>query len=317
MKFIGVNQVTLPLPFRLDHVHCYLVKGENGWTIVDSGIHTEETREAWERAFLTYNINPYKDIEKIVLTHYHPDHFGFAGVLQEWTGACVHMSKGGEMLARSTWTEERYRENRKFYCKNGLPDRINEELAENDQIYFSRVRPFPSKIKIIDGDSIMLGGLSFEVITTPGHAEGHLCFYQSEKRILFAGDSLLKKITPNISYHGYGEWNPLASFFQTLEKLKGLDVAVALPGHGPIFQDVDTRIEELMVHHELRLEQILGLIESKCTAWEICKKLFHRELSTHEIRFAMGETVAHLNYLQEKGRIDQEVDSKGTIFYVR
>lgn len=317
MDFKDIYQITLPLPFRLDHVHCYLVKGENGWTIIDSGLHTESTKNTWKKAFRTYRIDPKKDIEKIVLTHYHPDHFGFSGSLQEWTGAIVHMSAIGAERARTTWTEQRYIENRQFYRENGLPEELNQELAKNDQVFFLRVRPFPSTVEPIEGTTFLIGDAPFEVISTPGHAEGHFCFYHRETQILIAGDLLLKKITPNISYHGYGDGNPLASFLQSLEKMKEYDIRFVFPGHGPIFQDAHDRIQKLVDHHQIRLTQIIDIIQVESTGWQICKKLFNRELSTHEIRFAMGETMAHLRYLQEEGQIKQASDPSGTIFFTR
>jgi len=317
MDLKDIYQITLPLPFRLDHVHCYLVKGENGWTVIDSGLHTEGTRKAWEKAFLSYSIDPKKEIEKIVLTHYHPDHFGFAGSLQEWTGASVHISAVGKDRALSNWTEQRFIENRHFYRINGLPEEMNQELAKNDQVFFSRVRPFPRNFEVIEGADIPISDGTFEVIPTPGHAEGHLCFYHREKQILIGGDLLLKKITPNISYHGYGDSNPLASYFQSLEKLKGYDIQVIYPGHGPIFKDAHARIQELMNHHKKRLTQITQLVQGECTGWQICKQLFNRELSIHEIRFAMGETMAHLRYLLEEGEIKQESAPSGMNFYMR
>ena len=317
MDFKDIHQITLPLPFRLDHVHCYLVKGVNGWTVIDSGLHTELTRKAWEQAFSTYSINPKKDIEKIVLTHYHPDHFGFSGSLQEWTGATIHMSKVGRTRAFSTWTEERYHGNRRFYRTNGLSEEMNRELEKNDQAFFSLVRPFPHKIEVIDEVMTFIGDAPFEVIPTPGHAEGHLCFYHREREILIAGDLLLKKITPNISYHGYGDPNPLAMFLQSLEKMSQYDISVVLPGHGPIFQDARVRIQEIVDHHLQRLDQILQFIQGEYTGYQICKWLFNRELAIHEVRFAMGETMAHLRYLQETGQIKQVSDPNGIILYMR
>lgn len=317
MDNTGIHQVTLPLPFKLNHIHSYLVKGGNGWTIIDAGLHTEQSIHAWKQAFVSYKIDPVKDIEKIILTHYHPDHFGFAGVLQEWTGVNVHMSEVGRERALSTWTEQRYKENRKFYRTNGLPEELNLELAKNDQAFYPLVRPLPRKIEVIKEGAISIGDSVYEAILTPGHAEGHLCFYHRDKQVLIAGDLLLRKITPNISYHGYGDANPLASFFQSLEKMKQYEIQMAYPGHGPIFHDVQKRIEELLKHHQERLTQVFELIEGEYTAFQICKKLFNRELSTHEIRFAMGETIAHLRYLEVEGQIRQEVDSSGTIYYTR
>ncbi|RKD22623.1 hypothetical protein BEP19_10200 [Ammoniphilus oxalaticus] len=316
-KTVGIHQVTLPLPFRLDHVHCYLAQGNNGWTIIDSGLHTEETEQAWKRVFREYKIDPRRDVERIVLTHFHPDHFGFAGTLQEWTGAAVHMSKQGKAQALSTWTEQRYKENRRFYRVNGLPEHLNQEMAKNDQMFFSLTRPFPQDIQVIEQTAVPIGDHLYEAISTPGHAEGHLCFYQPERKILFGGDLLLKKITPNVSYLGKGDDNPLASFLVSMEEVKKREIEVTLPGHGPIFHDTHDRIEQLIDHHQQRLRELFNLIDQELDAYQICQKLFRRELSIHEIRFALGETIAHLRYLQEASQLTKRVDANGTILYMR
>lgn len=312
-----IHQLTLPLPFRLDHVHSYLIKGKNGWTIIDAGLHTAETKKTWERAFALYNIDPTRDVERIILTHFHPDHFGFSGALQEWTGAKVHMSSVGKARAMETWTTRRYEENRKFYRINGLPESLNRSLGENDRAFFQRVRPFPKTIETIDGPTIQLGDSTYEVIRVAGHAEGHLCFYEPERKLLIGGDHLLEKITPNVSYHGYGDKNPLASFLQSLEKLKRYEVETVFPGHGPIFKDARTRIEQLLEHHRQRLMKIKQWMRGEQTAYQLCEKMFDRELSIHEVRFAMGETIAHLRYLVECGVIEQRIESNGNILYFR
>lgn len=316
MKEYGLYQVTLSLPFRLNHVHCYLARKEDAWTIIDTGLHTEKTRSEWAEAFAAHHLNPEQQVEKIILTHYHPDHFGFSGALQEWTGAPVYMSEEGKRNSLSTWTEETFQRNRQFYESHGMPQDINSKLAENDRAFYSLVRPFPQSYRLLkEGQSIQIGELYYEIIHTPGHAEGHLCFYNKEEKIFIGGDQILRKITPNISYHGYGNPNPLNQYLGSLQQLQKLDIKLLLPGHGPIFSDVHERIAEIISHHEDRLHQLHGIIRGEMTAFEACQKLFERELSTHEIRFAIGETIAHLNYLVARGELKEEREPGGRIYY--
>jgi glyoxylase-like metal-dependent hydrolase (beta-lactamase superfamily II) len=304
MNQYGIHQVTIPLPFRLNHVNCYLACHEGKWTIIDTGLHREETRRTWDEAFQKHGITA-QDIERIILTHHHPDHFGFAGGLQDWSeGANVYMSEKAQEYAFSTWTEENFVQNQRFYLSAGMPEELVGQLKENDDTFYKLVRPFPRAIQpIIEGHTYQIGDLVYEAIHTPGHAEGHMCFYNKEEKVLLAGDHLLKKITPNISYHGSGDSNPLSTYLTSLEKILALDIALVIPGHGPVFTDAKERIEELMQHHAERLAYVLDAIKGEMTAYQISKQLFSRVLTVHEQRFAIGETIAHLHYLEEKDEI--------------
>jgi glyoxylase-like metal-dependent hydrolase (beta-lactamase superfamily II) len=316
MEKYGLHQVTIPLPFRLNHVHCYLAQNGEGWTIVDTGLNREETRRAWEEAFSSCGIHPEKSIHSIILTHYHPDHFGYAGAMQEWTGANIHMNEAAKKIALDAWTEATFARNKRFVRAAGVPEDIAASLEENDQVFYSLVRPFPERIGALrEGEHYRIGELMYEAIHTPGHAEGHICFYNKEEKILIAGDHVLKKITPNISYHGYGDENPLKTYLESLKKVHSLDVALVLPGHGPVFTDFHERVAEIICHHEERLGFILEHIKGHMTAFQISCSLFNRELSVHEQRFAMGETIAHLNYLLSEGGIQKEEDKKGILHY--
>jgi glyoxylase-like metal-dependent hydrolase (beta-lactamase superfamily II) len=303
MQQYGMYQVTVPLPFRLNHVHCYLARREGKWTIIDAGLHRQETKKTWEAAFQQYGIAP-ADIERIIITHYHPDHFGYTGGLQQWTGADVYMSEMSWKRATYVWTEENFTHNEQFYRTAGMPETLVRQLRENDDSFYYLVRPFPDNVNFIhEGETYEIGELTYEAIHTPGHAEGHMCFYNREEKVLLAGDHLLKKITPNISYHGYGDPNPLQTYLNSLEKIRALDISLVIPGHGPVFTDAQERIEELLRHHEERLSFVCEQIKGEKTVYEISQALFSRVLSVHEQRFAIGETLAHLNYLEAKGEI--------------
>ncbi|WP_134704731.1 MBL fold metallo-hydrolase [Ammoniphilus sp. YIM 78166] len=317
MEKYGIYQVTIALPFRLNHVHCYLARQQKGWTILDAGLNRPETQKTWQEAFDRYSINPQEEINQVILTHYHPDHLGFSGALQTWTQAPVFMSKEGQYVAQTLWQPSSYERLYQFFQNHGLPLPLLKQMSDYDKGFQSFIR-LPEQFHTIEeGQKIQLGELTYEAILTGGHAEGHLCFYNEEEKVFLGGDHLLRRITPNISYYGHGEENPLQVYMDSLQKLQTLDISMVIPGHGPVFHDAQERILEILHHHEERLEIVLDHIKGERTAYQICQSLFNRELTLHEQRFAMGETLAHLYYLVEKGEIHKKAEASGEIFFSR
>lgn len=314
----GIAQVTIPLPFRLNHIHCYLTRqNDQDWTIIDTGLHRQETVDTWKKAFTQYGLKE-RDLKKIIVTHYHPDHFGYAGELQRETTADVLMGKKAYQLGKKNWTKENQKQSGQFYCQAGMEEKTVKELVEHDGGFFSMVRPFPEVTHFLqEGQQIQIGELTFRALHTPGHEEGHFCFYQPDEKLLFSGDHLLKKITPNISYLGLGDDNPLGTYLSSLEKLGELEINWVLPGHGPIFSDARERIDEIIQHHKERIIETYETIKREMTAFQISKLLFQRELTIHEERFALGETISHLAYLLAKGEIKKTPDSQGVWHYTR
>lgn len=309
-----IIQVSLPLPFALKQIHSYLIKGEQGYTIIDTGLHTEEDIQVWkkvqEEVGFTWN-----EVEKIVLTHYHPDHYGLAGQLQEWTGAPVYISKTDYEQAQMFFGQESdYPEIlTQFFQKHGLTDEWAVQVPEHMRSFRKWMEPHPQPTFIQSGDVIRLGDREYEVIHTPGHADGHLSFYDPERKWLIGGDFLLPKISPNISLWPGCSPNPLEDYLATLKKMKSLSVQKVFPSHGDVFDHYLERIEELEKHHEIRLERMRKSVEKKqkATNYDICLEVFGDNLTIHNLRFAMSETLAHLEYLRFKGVLKtEELDGK-------
>ncbi|KXH87569.1 MBL fold metallo-hydrolase [Sporosarcina sp. HYO08] len=302
LEQLGITTVTLDLPFRLNHVNCFMAEGENGWTIIDAGLHNTYTKAVWEEQIRG------KNITDLYITHYHPDHFGFAGRLQQMTDARVSMSKTDAHNSLSKWNMDFIQELPVHYEKAGLPLEMAHHIAKDNEKAIRSVTPFPTfDHYFTEGEKVLIGRYEYEVIFTPGHAEGLVCFYNAEKNVLFSTDHILPGISPNISHWFGKEENPLRSFFHSLEKVKQLDVEFVIPSHGRPFYGANERINELIKHHEERLEETLQVITVESTVFETCERLFRRELSVHESRFAIGETLAHLEYLRQDGQCLREL----------
>ncbi|PLT35373.1 MBL fold metallo-hydrolase [Bacillus sp. V5-8f] len=311
LEQLEVSCVTIDLPFRLNHVHCFVAKGENGWTIMDAGLNNSVTDTSWKPILEKHEIN------HIIISHYHPDHYGYAGRLQELTGADVSMTETDKNTALVLWGKGFSDSLRKNYYKCGIPTDMADSMAGNEAGFISQVSPHPRVSNYLkNGDKILFGKYEYEVLDAPGHSNGLICLFNREKRVLFSTDHILPKITPNISYHFHGEKNPLNKFLQSLDKFKRLEAEYVIPSHGKPFTNANARINEIIDHHEERLSKLHEILRTPTTVYEACQNLFGKAFNPHEMRFAIGETIAHLEYLLKKGECEKE-ELQGTYIYRR
>lgn len=297
----GLQLIRVDLPFRLNHVNCFLVEGEMGYTLIDTGLNNEQTRQLWHSHFKD------KQLSEIIVTHEHPDHIGSAGYLQDYYGAIVRMTEDTYKFGQHFIKDERLTNLLKNYHLSGVPKEIVDQLIEANEIMKAAVEPLPKNVEFLTEDeTIKLGQYDYEIILTPGHAEGIISLYNKDNRILISTDHILPRITPNISYWFYGDPNPLKSYIESLNKLRKLNADFVIPSHGTPFYDANKRIDEILKHHDDRLNETLTIIQNGGTVYDITNKMFAMKLTSHEMRFAIGETIAHLEYLRHEGKCIRE-----------
>ena len=304
----SIYQVRLPLPFALNHVNCYLLDDGDGWTILDTGLHRPELVAHWEAAWRELGIRR-RDIRRVVLTHMHPDHFGLAGWLQRECDAPILMSPIERDVAHFTWyaepTPDRQALFGDYLRTAGVSADVAAVVMKQQDYLRSMTRPLPAEIGTISpGAALAMAGRSFTAIHAPGHADGQLIFYSAADRLLLCGDHVLQKITPNIGYWASSQGDPLANYLAALREIAAYDVTLALPGHHGVLADWRGRIDELLAHHELRLAAMYSAAAPGATALEVSYAVFNYDrFSTHEIRFAVAETLAHLEHLANLDRL--------------
>jgi glyoxylase-like metal-dependent hydrolase (beta-lactamase superfamily II) len=317
----GLLGVRFALPFALDHVNVWLLEDRQGWAVVDAGIADQRTRERW-RDLLD---GPLADrpISRLLATHFHPDHLGLAGWLCAETGAELFASHtewlNGRLLALDT-SAGFVEAGQAFDRRVGLDERVVAERAARGNLYRRRVSEPPAQFRRLrDGDRLRIGGREWRVLVGQGHAPEMLCLFSAELNLLVAADQILPKISPVVGvWPAEPEANPLADFLATLERFRALpDDCLVLPSHGRPFRGLHVRIDQLVAHHAERLEATLAACARPATVAEVIPHLFHRELDTHQLQFAVGESLAHLNYLLAEGRLRRSLDLDGRLRYSR
>ncbi|WP_042333930.1 MBL fold metallo-hydrolase [Desulfosporosinus meridiei] len=314
---LGIYKVKLPLPFRLNHVNCYAVKGTQGWWLIDAGLSREATIEGWTKFFEAHAINP-SDIKGIYLTHFHPDHYGCSGWLQNYSGAPVYIGEIDAERIKRYWKSENYilKALNVLFSENGMPHDVLKETIDSVNNLIRYTFPHAELTTLKPGQVVTIGDFEYEVVLTPGHTDGHICYYNVAHGLLLSGDHLLPEISSNVSLwpRSGADPNPLDNFLKAIDSIRTLNCKIALPSHGKPFSNIEERIRQLEIHHQERLELMKNCTGSGSTAYEVCLQVFRQDLSFHELRFAMAETLAHLVYLVDKGELEMESQDGVRIF---
>jgi glyoxylase-like metal-dependent hydrolase (beta-lactamase superfamily II) len=302
----GVYQLKVPVPFPLVFVSVYLVEGDDGWTIIDTGYDYPEGREVWESGVRQVGLDLDRDVGRIVVTHFHPDHLGLARWLQERSGAPVYMLEGEIYHSREVWNNPDHASFAGHLVRGGMDRALAERAAAQMRAKLS----LPGEVlPLQEGEKIELGAGAARVLHAPGHADYQVMLHDEGRKMLFSADHVMLEITPNIGLWPDTKGRPLARYLESLSGLRGLDADLVLPGHGPLFHDFDGRVDELLLHHEERLDLMQrALGDEPRTPFAVSRELFRYTLSLYERCFALAETLAHLEYLVSEGRAKRVED---------
>jgi glyoxylase-like metal-dependent hydrolase (beta-lactamase superfamily II) len=292
----------MPLPTRPGHIHCYLVPVEDGLMLVDTGLGLPDARERWA-AVLTGLDAP---LVATFLTHFHPDHLGAAADVHDLTGARTVEGRLDAEQARLVWENEAWTDHlADWFHRNGVPEDVTEELIGQGALYKPFIRTVSDPDVVDDGD--VLHG--WDVVGAPGHADGQLTLFRNG--VLLSADHLLSPITPTVGLWPESRPDPLGDYLGALERTIELAPTVAYGGHGDTMLDPVGRARELIAHHHDRLRVAAAALGPEpMTGYEVSFPLFGDDLGPASRRFAVAETLSHLERLVLDGRAERlyEVD---------
>lgn len=306
----GVWSVPVPFPNPLSYVLCYCVRVPGGVVLVDLGWDSDE---AWDALRLGLR-RAGAEIDEVigaVLTHIHPDHHGLAERLRQTSDAwiAVHPAELPHVVPDEQ-ARDRYLEQMAGWLRScGCPSSELEALATDAAEVRSRLSRVRPDVLLADGAEVPGAGGSLLALHTPGHTPGHLCLVDRSRRLLFTGDHVLPRVSPNVSWRPDADPDPLADFAASLARLRPYAADhLVLPGHEWAFDNLDRRLDELAAHHRARLDEVASVVVAgAATTWDVARAIsWHRPFATLEPRArrsALGETGSHLIRLAATGRI--------------
>lgn len=293
-------RIRLPLPFRLREINLYLLRGRDGYALIDTGIETPDARAAFDAALQAIGLAD-TDIERVYVTHMHPDHIGMSG-RRALAGSRVFLMAGEEKRARYVWSAEPLRDWIDYSREHGAGGDIPDGIVRGVKMLRRAVKLPENFEHVNDGDVVEAGERRLRVVWTPGHSDFHYVLVDDAGRGIFCGDQLLPEITPNIGLYPECRPNPLKDFLWSLERFDREADYMVYPAHGETYATLPTRIAEFRKHHEQRLDGVRERVDASgdngVSAFEIVRHFWGDSLSTHEVRFALVEIVAHLEYLR-------------------
>jgi glyoxylase-like metal-dependent hydrolase (beta-lactamase superfamily II) len=308
----GVWVSALPFPNPLKYVFSYLIETATGLVVVDLGWNTDE---AWQ-TFLTGLSRAGKslaDVSGVVITHVHPDHYGLASRIRDTSSAwiAVHPAERPQLAFDEAGAERRIDDMVLWLRRCGAPtievETLRVEAAEITAA-ISKVQP---DVDLADGVPVIGTDGALVPVHTPGHTPGHVCFLDRERNLIFTGDHVLPRVTPNVSKRPTSDEDPLLDFTRSLYRLDSLDgegPLLALPGHEWVFDGLHDRLVEIDGHHADRLVEMEAAVRQGCsTVWEVAQAVRWSRpfdsLAPRARRSAIGETYSHLYRLQTSGRL--------------
>lgn len=317
----GLAWARLPVPGSLKHINIWILDDGEGVAIVDTGLDISPCREAWEE--LLAGPLAGRKVTRIIVTHFHPDHLGLAGWLAERFDVRLWMTRAEWLVGRMLAADVRDYPPREAFAywraAGWSEERIEAEVAKGWGRFAGMVSPVPaSYVRIVEGDTIRIGGRDWRVLVGNGHCFEHACMIDDANGIMIAGDQVLPRITSNVSLSlSEPDGDPLGDWLASIEKLRSLsNELLVLPSHGEPFTGLHARLDALRDGHKGRLDALAEHLSEPRRGVDCFSILFARKIEFGSYGLATGEAMAHLRHLELTGRARREV-VEGTSWFSR
>ncbi|MGL4790159.1 MAG: MBL fold metallo-hydrolase [Anaerotignaceae bacterium] len=306
----------------LKNLNCYVIKTPEKNLIIDTGFNLPECYEALKNGLQALDVDLSKT--ELFLTHLHSDHVGLANAIMP-KDSVIHMSNVDyeyftTYIVGETWDIL----DRKFLAEGFPPHGIDVLHSSNPARAYAPDEVFSAHI-VKDRDIIKIGDYELTCVFTPGHTPGHMCLYMESKKIMFLGDHVLFDITPNITFWHTMD-NALKSYLESLKGMMKFDIDLALPAHRKNTMNFYGRVKEILKHHEVRLEECYNIVKENAGihSYDIGGKMQWsmrgrnwEDFPMHQKWFAVGETIAHLDYLIGENLIERKEEDGYFRYYIK
>ena len=314
----GLHQIVVPTPFKVGPVNCY-VTTTAPITLIDTGTKWDESRRAVQTELAELGLKT-EDVQRIIITHAHADHYGLAAEIVRASGAEVWTHRHNQAMLEAYETIRAQRD--AFYMQlmteAGVPLEQRQRVADSRRGGNRYAEGVQIDRTLEESDEIELADRAWRVYHTPGHAGGLICLFDPQARVLLSNDHLLRDISSNPVVEPDPEGGPrphrLVQYIQHMQRMASLEPIVAWTGHGHEIHDVHKTVRQRLHFHERRAQRILDLIGAEeRSAYQIAEPLFGR-LDGIDAFLALSETIGHLDWLEEQGRIEA-VQHDGEIYW--
>lgn len=316
----GVWWVRFRMPMSLDHINLWLLEDGEGWTVVDTCLNLPEARDTWQGLFDGFMAG--KPVVRVICTHMHPDHVGLAGWIVEKYGCELWMSREEFLMCRALVADtgrEAPAVALDFYRRAGYTEDNLAQYRKRFGFFGKAVYTLPDSFRrLVDRQTLTIGGRYWQVIVGSGHSPEHACLYCPELKLMIAGDQVLPRISPNVSvFPTEPEGDPLKDWLRSGARIRETlpDDLLVLPSHEAPFYGLHVRLSQLLEGHNRDLDKLYDFLEQPRRAVDCFPALFNREIDGQSLGLATGETLAHLNCLLYRRRARRTRDSDGVNWY--
>ena len=316
----GVKWMRLPLGGSLAYINVWALKDGDGWSVVDTGMRTQESAAAWRTIFA--DVLNGETVKRIFVTHMHPDHIGLAGWIARKHGSRLWMTRLEYLMCRVMSADtgrEAPEDGVRFYRAAGWDQDALDHYNSRFGGFGRMVYPLPDSFRrLTHGEEIAIGEHVWRVVVGNGHSPEHACLYCPELKLLISGDQVLPRISSNVSvFPTEPEADPLNDWLTSLARIKTQipDDVLVLPAHNDPFRGLHARLDHLIDGHERGLNQVEKRLAEPKRAIDVFGALFKRAINGDNMHMATGEALAHLNCLMHRGRVTRDIDHKGVAWY--